>query len=264
MLTAVKNQGRVTFLSIKYSVMREMINKTTFITNILFMILNNACFIVQWVVLYSLQDQIGGYSFTQVLLLWGMAAGSYGVSHFFFENAYTLSDQITEGKLDAYLVQPKNVLLSLITSKVKTSALGDMLYGYIMCIFAHVSILHYLLFTFLSICGGLILTGFAIVLGSFSFWIKKADMLAETGNGWMTSFSNYPDGIFKGVVKVLLYTLIPVGIVSYLPVSILSEFKLPLFGIVVGFTILMVVLAFLVFYRGLKRYSSSNLMGVRM
>ena len=45
MLMVVKNQIRVFILSIKYALMREMLNKVTFITNILFMILNNASFI---------------------------------------------------------------------------------------------------------------------------------------------------------------------------------------------------------------------------
>lgn len=74
MLTAVKNQIKVTFLSIKYAVLREMLNKVSFISNIIFMILNNSCMIVQWIVLFSLKSDIGGYSFKQILLLWGLAA----------------------------------------------------------------------------------------------------------------------------------------------------------------------------------------------
>ena len=52
MLTAADNQLRVCLLSIKYNVMREMLNKTTFLTNIGFMILNNATFILQWIILF--------------------------------------------------------------------------------------------------------------------------------------------------------------------------------------------------------------------
>ena len=47
MLTAVKNQMRVCLLSVKYNIMREMVNKVTFLTNICFMLLNNATFLVQ-------------------------------------------------------------------------------------------------------------------------------------------------------------------------------------------------------------------------
>ena len=107
MLMAVKNQIKVSFLSIKYALLREMLNKTTFITNIIFMILNNASFIIQWIILYSLKENVGGYTFNQVLLLWGLAAGTYGVSRFFFQKAFSLSDTINNGKLDAYL-EPTN------------------------------------------------------------------------------------------------------------------------------------------------------------
>ena len=102
MLMAVKNQVKISWLSIKYAIMRELLNKITFFTNIIFMILNNAGFIIQWAVLYSLRDNIGGYSFREVLLLWGIAAGSYGVSRFFFKKAFSLSETINEGKLDSF------------------------------------------------------------------------------------------------------------------------------------------------------------------
>ena len=66
MLTEVKNQFKVSFLSIKYSVMRELLNKATFISNIVFMMLNNASMIIQWLVLYSLREDMGGYSFKEI------------------------------------------------------------------------------------------------------------------------------------------------------------------------------------------------------
>ena len=94
MLMEVKNQLKVFFLSVKYALMREMLNKVTFVTNIVFMVLNNASFIIQNVILFSLRDDIGGYEFREVLLLWGMAAGTYGISRFFFRNAFRLSDTI--------------------------------------------------------------------------------------------------------------------------------------------------------------------------
>ena len=77
MLMEVKKQIKVMFLSLKYNIMKQMINKVTFITNIVFMILNNASFIVQWIILFSLKDNIGGYTINQVVLLWGFASSTY-------------------------------------------------------------------------------------------------------------------------------------------------------------------------------------------
>ena len=264
MLMAVKNQIKISILSIKYSLIREMLNKTTFITNIIFMILNDASFIVQMLVMYSIKDNIGGYTFKEMLLLWGMAAGVFGTSRFFFKNAFNLSDTINNGKLDAFLVQPKNVLISSITTTVDVGALGDIIYAFIMLFIYGFSIKNLILFIFFLITGGLIVTSISIILSSLSFWFNKSDVIADVGNQLMINFATYPDGIFKGLAKVLLFTLIPVGIANYIPVHLIVEFNIYLFLIVISVTILLVTLAFIIFNKGLKRYSSSNLMIVRI
>ena len=264
MLTEVKNQLKVNYLSIKYGLMREMINKFSFLANIIFMIINNSCFIIQWVVLYSLKESIGGYTFKQMLLLWGIAASTFGVSRFFFKKAFTLSETINTGKLDAFLVQPKNVLLSVITTDVEVSAIGDLLYGYVILIIYGITLENFLLFTVFTILGGLIITCVSVIANSLAFWFNMSDVLADTINNMMITFGTYPKDIFTGIVKILLYTLIPVGIANYLPIDLIINFDIYGFLLVFIVTILLVVLSFYIFNKGLKRYSSSNLMSSRI
>lgn len=264
MLTEVKNQIKVSLLSIKYGLQREMLNKVTFFSNIIFMILNNAAFLVQWLIIFSLKDNIGGYGIKQVILLWGLASGTFGVAHFFFKEAFNLSEDINTGKLDNYLIQPKNVLLSLITSSVEVSAIGDLLYAYIMLFLYGITLKNFILFTFFCIVGGIIMVCLTVITASLSFWFGKVELLSHTLNTFITSFSTYPEGIFKGFIKVIFYTLIPIGFISYLPVNILTTFHYTKILIVLGVTLLSIVLTFIVFYKGLKKYSSSNLMNVRI
>ena len=260
MLMEVKNQVKVAFLSIKYAMMRKMLNKATFITNIIFMILNDASFLIQWIILFSLKDNVGGYGFKQVLLFWGMAAGIYGVSRFFFNKAFSLSDIINEGKLDSYLVQPKNVLISVITSDVDVSAIGDMIYGYLMIFLYGINFENFLLYTLFIICGGITVACVSIILASLSFWFAKSDILMDTVNNIIVNFATYPDGIFKGITKLILYTIIPVGLVNYIPVRVLINFDFKLVLAVLAVTVFFVSLSFFIFNKGLKKYSSSNLM----
>ena len=260
MLQEVKNQLRVTLKTIKYGLMREMVNKTSFIMNVVFMILNNASFIIQWIVIYSLREDVGGYEFNQVLLLWGIAASTYGFSHFIFKKSYSLSDIITNGKLDSFLVQPKNVLISVITTDVEVSAIGDIIYGYIVLFISGITVTKFCLFTMFTVTGAIIITDIAVMLGSLSFWLGKSDMIANTGNSLMTNFATYPDGIFKGVSRVLLLTVIPVGLTAYFPVWIMTKFDLGLTAIIFAVTVILTILTFVIFYKGLRRYSSSNLM----
>ena len=263
MLTAVKNQLKVMYLSFKYSLMRELLNKFTFISNVVFMILNNACMIVQWIVLFSIKSEMGGYSFKQILLLWGLASGIYGFAHFFFDKAFDLSDTINSGKLDAFIVQPKNVLLSVITSNIHVSALGDMAFAIIMYFLYGFNMMNFLLFILFSITGGLIMVSFSIILNSLSFWFNNTDIVADLGNHLLVNFATYPDGIFKGITKWLLFTLIPVGITSYIPVKTLINFNPQMLLLNIFICVIFMITAYFMFNTGLKRYSSSNLANAR-
>ena len=263
MLMEVKKHIKIIFLSVKYNLMKQMLNKVTFITNVLFMILNNATFIIQWLVMFNIKDNVGGFSFQEVLLLWGIAAGTYGIAHVFFDAAFSMSKLIINGKLDTFLVQPKNVLLSVISSNSSVSAIGDLIYGYIIFFIYGFSISRFVLFTLFIILGGIILTEVAVIMSSICFWIVKGDLLADNINSVMTNFATYPETIFKNWVRLFLYIVVPVGFSTYLPLKIILDFNFVNLVIVFGVVIVLGIFAFGIFNKGLKRYSSSNLMSSR-
>ena len=264
MLMEVKKHIKISLLSIKYSIMMQMLNKVTFITNVIFMILNNASFIIQWLILFNIKDDVGGFTFKQVILLWGIASGTYGISHLFFEEAFNLSKLIVNGKLDSFMVQPKNILISVVTSRSKISALGDLIYGYIVLLFYGITLKNFIIFTFVIICGGIIITEISVIYNSLCFWFIKADILGDTVNNTMLNFATYPDTIFKNSVKLVLYTLIPVGFSTYIPFKIVLKFGIIESVLLVISVLIFGIIAFGMFNKGLKKYSSSNLMVSRI
>lgn len=264
MLMEVKRQFKVAFLSIKYSIMMQMLNKITFITNVVFMILNDASFIIQWIILFNIKNDMGGLGFKQVILLWGIAAGTYGIAHLFFEEAFNLSKLIVNGKLDSFIVQPKSVLVSIITSRSRISAFGDLLYAYLVLLFYGITIKRFIIFTFVIICGGLISVEVAVIYNSLCFWFVKADALADSLYTSIITFATYPDTIFKGSVKLILYTIIPAGLVAFIPFRIMLKFSVCEILILVCLVFSLGFLASCIFNNGLKRYSSSSLMVSRI
>lgn len=264
MLTAVKNQLRMCLLSVKYNIMREMLNKVTFFTNICFMMLNNASFLVQWAILFRLKEDIGGYSFREVMLLWGLSASSFGLSHILFARVFSLPELIINGKLDAWLVLPKNVLLGVMTSSTRTSAIGDLLYGILAVCLTGFQIKRILLFFLFTVTGAVIITAFALLVGSLSFWLVRTEIFGNQMLNVVISFATYPDGIFKGAAKFLLYSIIPTGMMVYQPVHMITDMDLSGLLMVLGYAVLLSVIAAAVFYRGLRNYSSGNLMGARV
>ncbi len=264
MLSTIKKEFKIAGLSIKYAIMREMLNKVTFFSNVFFMILNNATFIFEWLVLFSIRNEIGGYGFKEVMLLWGFAAGTYGICHVFFARSNSLSDLIINGELDTYLVQPKDVLLSSITSSCDVSALGDLIYAVIMLFIYGFTLPRFLVYSIAIICGGIIFTCVQIISHSLSFWFVKTDIITDTINSSLINFATYPGSIFKGGVKLILYTIVPVGLTTYMPTDMVIAMDMKLFAILLLLTALFVFFAYNFFNRGLKRYSSSNLMNARV
>lgn len=264
MLTEAKRELKFMFLSIKYNLAREMTNKATFLTNIIFMILNNAAFLIEWVILFNIKDNIGGYVLKDVLLLWGLASGTYAICYVFFGAVQELPNLIMQGKIDSFLVQPKNVLLSILVSKTKVSAIGDLLYSYILLFIYGVTVKNFIMFTLFIITGGLVITALGVIFGSLAFYITKADTITGNITSMILSFGTYPDSIFKGIVRILFYTIVPIGFIIYMPLHILQSFNFINLLIIIGYTILIILIAFLVFYKGLRKYSSGNLMSARV
>ncbi|MDE6319938.1 MAG: ABC-2 family transporter protein, partial [Lachnospiraceae bacterium] len=201
MLTAAKNQVRVCLLSIKYNIMREMVNKVTFLTNVCFMVLNDASILVQWFILFRLREDVGGYTLREIMLLWGLTAASFGLSRILFARVFSLSELIISGKLDSFLVQPKNVLLSVMTSSTNISAVGDLLYGVVLACACRPGVGGFLLFLLFTVTGTVVFTAFALLLGSLSFWLVRMDILQSQMTMGMISFGTYPDGIFEGISR---------------------------------------------------------------
>ena len=263
MLTEVKNQFKISLLSIKYSILRSMINKSSFLFSVLLMFISNASFLVQWIIILSVSDG-ADLSMKQILFLWGIMAGAYGLSNIIFCGVHYLPEYIINGKLDAYLVQPKSVLISIATSQTSMSAFGDLLYGYAVVLIASPSVITFLYASLFIITGAIIYACFVTIMYSLLFFSINFRDLVTTLTRIPTSFGTYPENIFSGVLKVLLYTIFPIGFIVYLPVRVLLTNNILIALIVILFTIFMVVFAFVMFNMGLKRYSSTNLMNARV
>lgn len=81
--------------------------------------------------------------------------------------------------------------------------------------------------------------------------------------GALISFSTYPMDIFNGAVRLLLFTIIPAGFVSFIPLQLLRQFAWPLMGALTGFTLVFGALGVGMFQWGLRRYESGNLLGMQ-
>lgn len=261
----VKNNLKLILSYFKLNLKKEWKYKSSFFMQIIMMILNDLFFIIQWYIIFELVETIGGYGFNETMLLWAVAAGGYGFSHTFFAGAWNIKDIVYEGKLDVYLTQPKSVLINVCCSSTEIAGIGDMIYAFVVLAIIGAPWQWYLLMVPATILSGLIYLSVYVTYASLCFYIKRGDAVAKSVEGTINKAGNYPPAIYNVIVKGLFFTLIPTFFYTFIPAQYI--FLTPSIWWILGMvavTIVWVVLAFVSFKQGLKKYNSGNLMGGRL
>lgn len=261
---SIKYYLRLLWTFVKMNLKSQMQYKKAFFLQVFGMILNDVAFLVLWYLLYgNFRSSFAskGIDFNNIVLIWAIAASSFGLMHAVFGGFRNLANIIVTGKLDNFLLYPANTLFLAGTSLSDISAWGDLLYGYIIFIlFLPVNLLSILLFTYFIILASLFFAALLILLSSLTFFIGNSEQLKETIFNAILSFSTYPEKFFSGPIKLMLFTFIPVGLGIYIPVRVITCFDITLLLISTISTILLFLFAIFVFGRGLKKYESTSLM----
>ncbi|MFZ5353657.1 MAG: ABC transporter permease [Bacillota bacterium] len=260
MLTEVRKSLKLMLYYFRFNLSAVMEYRASFIMQSLGMMINNSAFIFFWWILFENVKSIGGYGFSDVMTIWAISSSAFGISFVFFGNLNRITTMIMNGELDTYLLQPKDPLINILCSKTIVSAWGDAVYGIVLfTMLKGPSISDMLLFLLFCITGALIFSSVIVTIHTISFYAGSAEGLSQLVGEFLISFSIYPEGIFSGRLKYILYSIIPVAFVTYIPARIFNGFSAVLLLQVMGAALLWIIITYLLFYRGLKKYESGNL-----
>lgn len=261
MLTAVKKHFSLIMKYFVFNLKCSLEYRTSFILQVVGMVINNSSFLFFLSVLFNNVNNIKGYTFSDIMVLWGLATSTYGFVYIFLGNVGDLSNLIVSGGLDSYLIQPRDVVINSCASRTQMSAWGDLLYGFILFfISGSVTLKGLLLFTLFTITGGLIFFSTLLVANSLSLYLGSIESSKRMIEMFFVTFSTYPKGIFGKYLRMVFYSILPIGFVVYMPAEIVRNFDFIKMLIVFAATALYLLIAYGIFYRGLKRYESGNLM----
>ena len=239
--------------------------RVNFILQFFGMMLNNAAFAAFWMVLIDRTGKVGGYGFSDVMLVWALVSTSFGLAHVVFGNVRQIGRIIMEGSLDVYLVQPKDVWINVLSSKTIVSAWGDFAYGYIvLALMTGTDLERLALFTMLVIPGALIFTAVFAAADSLALFIGNSSAVSSALTEFMLSFSLYPEGVYGTNMRWMLYTLVPSGFVAFMPLRVFTALDWKLVPVLYLIAALYMVLSYSLFNAGLRRYESGNRMDARL
>jgi len=238
--------------------------RAAFWAQVFSMIVNDAMWLTFWALFFASFGTVRGYGFPDVAVLWAFVAFVVGVSTGVFGGCWDFARKIAQGELDFFLVLPKPVLLHLVVSSSIWSAWGDALFGLgVFCFVVRPAPPMVAAFLALSLASAAIFISYAIAVNSLAFWLGNASGLTGQLQSSLILFSTYPSQLFSGYVRLLLFTAIPAGFVAYVPVQLLHEWSWGLAGGLLTVAVVSAALATTVFYTGLRRYESGNLLAMR-
>ena len=235
-----------------------------FISQVAAMFINDGMWVVFWVLFFTRFPVLRGWAVQDVITLWALAAAGFGLAHAIYGNALYIADLIVQGQLDVWMLYPRALLPHMLLGRMGVTAWGDLLFGLVVYIgFVRPDAAHLLLFLLLVCSVGLLFLGFCVLTGSLSFFLGNGAGLAEQWRISLLSFSTYPSILFEGGVKLLLFTVIPAGFVSGLPILALRNLSLVDAALALLGSLAVALVGALVFALGLRRYESGNLMEMR-
>lgn len=214
--------------------------------------------------------QINGWTYGQLAVLYGLSVISHALSMIFFVQGWFMGYYVIEGEFDRFLTRPMSVLYQFFFTQINIFGVTDLIPGILVFAYGCIKIqLAVSLGNVLGIIGllvgaTLIRGGIYILLGTSSFFTRSANDFGQYTQEIFDKTTMYPISMYPESLQFILTYLIPIGWVSFYPVSGMLGIgqNLPSFPIVVGITLVIGILVMLVaglFFRvGLRNYESAG------
>lgn len=255
----IRSEARFLGALWKANLLSAMEYRTSFVLQVVGMALNNAVFMLFWVIFFERFENIGGWGMQDLVLLYGVAAMSFGIGVTLFGNVLVLSDVISGGGLDHHLSLPRPVLLSALASRSRISGIGDIVTG-IVCFGVAGELSAPAIARYVLACSAsaTIFLAFLVAVQSLAFWIGGATMLNRTAINAILTFAMYPLTLFDGTAKLILLTILPAGVMGTVSAQFVRAFSWTDLGQLLSAAAIALAIALWTFHRGLRRYESGS------
>lgn len=240
--------------------------RVSFISQIVGMFINNGIYFVFWIIFFNQFGTVRGYNTDEIFLLFAIVTLGYGLGFMFAGNTRQyLAYLIAQGRLDYYLVFPRNLLLHVIFSRMTVSTVGDIAFGLIAYTFTgRFTLVEMGLFLLTAVLAAIIFVGYAVISGSLAFYMGAAQYASQQMTNAMLTFSLYPNALFGGAARLMLYTVVPAAFVGAVPVEIVRGQDGRLLLLLIAAAVVIWLIASAMFYLGLRRYESGSAINVNV
>jgi ABC-2 type transport system permease protein len=249
------------------SFQEEAAYRSNFLISLFYSLLNLASGVMGIGVLFGQVEQVQGWDFPSTLALLGVYLSVSALRGLFIgpglESLAGMDGEIWSGAFDFTVLRPVNTQFLVSIRKWRLFSLLDLLFGLgvlgvaVANLRVTVSPWNVLAFGLALLAGVLVLYAILLIFAALIFW-SPGVMFTWIFDG-LFQLARYPVGMYPGWLRLVLTWVVPVGIITTVPVQALTG-GLSLAGLLasLGLALALVTGASLLFRAGLRRYTSAS------
>lgn len=215
-------------------------------------------------IVFQSTENIAGWDFKQILLLFGVTRISIGISGYCFDALYDIGPKyIRNGDFDKILLRPVHPLISIIGDSREFVSIADVFIGLAItiCMLIQLSIpitaILIIKIIFFSIVGALIIGAINTIFSISSFWTYRSNEVIWSFYR-MYTFTEYPVSIYNKFIRILITIILPFAFVAYYPTMAYLGFNTYMIYLSPVVAIILWIIAVKLWNLALNKYRSTG------
>jgi ABC-2 type transport system permease protein len=178
---------------------------------------------VEVYVVFHQVDALGGFSYAEVALLYGIANCAFGLADAAVGHIERLPFYVRTGQLDAFLLRPLGTLGQVVTSDFSLRRLGRVATGLAVLVVA-VEHAHTewtparaVLIVVTPLAGAVVFCALFVATAAVSFWFVEGTEFANAFTYGGEYLASFPMTVLQTAVRRFFTFVVPIAFVAYLP-----------------------------------------------
>ena len=166
---------------------------------------------VEIYVIFHQVDSLGGFSFAEVALMYGLASAAFGLADGVVGHLDRLPFYLRTGQFDAFLLRPLSALGQLLTSDFSLRRIGRVTTGFVVLVIALTVVdidwnpARVALLVVTPLAGAVVFSSVFVATSAIGFWLVEGMEFANAFTYGGNYVSSFPFNIFGTVMRRVLH-----------------------------------------------------------
>lgn len=256
---------RIYFMLVKQDLKSKLNYRADFILSLFGMVLVNAADLLSFWIVYQSCQSIVGWTYYQIMFLYGFSLLSLSPVQLFFDNNWNLRNYVYDGYFIRYCLKPVNIFFYYISEVFDAKGIGQFIFGIAALVVSskqlglHFTFVKIILLILFILSASLVMIAIMNISSATCFWMTNSGYVMTTAFK-LKDYAKYPVSIFNRIFRFVFTFMIPIGFISYYPsLLFVEQGEIPIYSYCTPIAgLLFFILSYKIWMHGAKNYSGTG------